>query len=188
MSAAGATEPSLNLATVFLDRNADEERGGRTALVGPAGSTTYAELAELTNRVGNALLELGVRPHQRVLLALSDSPAFVATWYAVQKIGAVTAEVYTFLLPKDYAYYLDYTGATVVVVDGATLERMREASSATRARPTLLHSSRSFAGRRCSCRESASLPHRLPPAARRNSPSCGVPRQPHRCRDRTGSR
>jgi benzoate-CoA ligase family protein len=138
VSAAGVTEPGLNLATLFLDRNADERRGGRTALVGPAGSTTYAELAELTNRVGNALLELGVRRHQRVLLALADSAAFVATWYAVQKIGAVTAEVYTFLLPKDYAYYLDYTGATVVVVDGTTLERIREASTATRARPTLL--------------------------------------------------
>jgi len=138
VSAAGATEPSLNLATVFLDRNADEERGGRTALVGPAGSVTYAELSELSNRVGNALLEIGVRAHERVLLALADSPAFVATWYAVQKIGAVTAEVYTFLQPKDYTYYLDYTGAAVVVVDGVTLDRMREASTAARVRPTLL--------------------------------------------------
>jgi benzoate-CoA ligase family protein len=138
VSTGGLTEPSLNLATAFLDRNLTEGRGARTALVGPAGSATYAELAELTNRVGNALLELGVRAHQRVLLALGDSPAFVATWYAVQKIGAVTAEVYTFLQPKDYAYYLDYTGAAVVVVDGATLERIREASKATRERPTLL--------------------------------------------------
>ena len=81
-------------------------------------------LPRCTNRVGNALLELGVRAQQRVLLALADSVEFVAAWYAVQKIGAVTAEVYTFLQPKDYAYYLDYTAAKVVVIaDAATLDR-----------------------------------------------------------------
>ena len=138
MSTAAGIAPGPNLATVFLDRNLLEGRGELPALVGPAGATTYAELAALTNRVGNALIELGVQPHQRVLLALANSAEFVATWYAVQKIGAVTAEVYTFLQPKDYTYYLDYTEAAVVVVDGVTLERMREAAAASRVRPTLL--------------------------------------------------
>jgi acyl-coenzyme A synthetase/AMP-(fatty) acid ligase len=128
----------LNLATAFLDSNLASGRGGRTALTGPAGAVTYAELSDLTNRVGNALLELGVRAQQRVLLALADSVAFVAAWYAVQKIGAVTAEVYTFLQPKDYTYYLDYTEAVVVIVDAATLDRMRVASAASRGRATLL--------------------------------------------------
>jgi benzoate-CoA ligase family protein len=138
VSTAAGSVPGPNLATVFLDRNLLEGRGEHPALVGPAGATTYAELATRTNRVGNALLELGVQPHQRVLLALADSVEFVATWYAVQKIGAVTAEVYTFLQPKDYTYYLDYTEAALVVVDGATLEPMREAAAASRVRPTLL--------------------------------------------------
>jgi benzoate-CoA ligase family protein len=128
----------VNLTTAFLDRNLSEGRGERTALTGPAGTCTYAQLAELTNRVGNALLELGVGADDRVLLALADSVEFVATWYAVQKIGAVTAEVYTFLQAKDYAYYIDYTAATVVVVDGTTIERMREASAVARRRPLLL--------------------------------------------------
>ncbi len=106
------TPAGVNLATYFLDRNVAEGRGDRTALASRAGDCTYAELAALTNQVGNALLEIGVRAHDRVLLALADSFEFVATWYAVQKIGAVTAEVYTFLQPKDYTYYLDYTDAT----------------------------------------------------------------------------
>jgi benzoate-CoA ligase family protein len=132
------TDPGLNLATAFLDSNVTSGRGGRTALAGPAGAITYAELANLTNRVGNALLELGVRPRQRVLLALADSVEFVAAWYAVQKIGGVTAEVYTFLQPKDYTYYLDYTDAAVVIVDAVTLDPMRVASAASRRRATLL--------------------------------------------------
>ena len=138
MSTEGGASTGLNLATYFLDRNLAEGRGGNTALVERAGVCTYAELARMTNRVGNALLGLGVRPQDRVLLALGDSVAFVATWYAVQKVGAVTAEVYTFLQPKDYTYYLEYTDASVVVVDAATLPRMREASDAARTRPILM--------------------------------------------------
>ncbi len=128
----------VNLAEFFLDRNLGAGNGGRTALIDGSRVCTYADLAALTNQTGNALLELGVRPRQRVLLALANSVEFVAAWYAAQKIGAVTAEVYTFLQPKDYAYYIDYTGAAVVVVDGATLERIREATRATRERPILL--------------------------------------------------
>jgi len=119
----------LNVATHFVDRNVDEGRGDRTALITGDRTTSYAELAGLTNQVGNVLRELGVLPQQRVLLALSDGVEFVATWYAAQKIGAVTAEVYTYLPAKDYAYFLGYTEAAVVVVDAVTLERMREAAA-----------------------------------------------------------
>jgi benzoate-CoA ligase family protein len=43
----------------------------------------------------------------------------------------VTAEAYTFLQPKDYAYYLDYTRAGIVVADPGTLERVREAAASS---------------------------------------------------------
>src|SRR5215218_9030667 len=116
----------LNLASWFVDRNVEEGRGDRTALIGPTGKTTYAELARLTNRSGNVLRELGVRAEDRVLLVLGDSVEFVALWYGAQKIGAVTAEAYTFLQTKDYAYYLDYTDAAVVVADDTTEAAIRQ--------------------------------------------------------------
>jgi benzoate-CoA ligase family protein len=118
---------TFNLATWFVDRHFEEGRGDRTALICGDERVTYAELAERVNRVGHVLRDLGVRQEERVLLALSDGVEFVATWYGAQKIGAVTAEVYTFLPAKDLAYYMDYTRAGVVVVDATTLERAREA-------------------------------------------------------------
>jgi benzoate-CoA ligase family protein len=121
----------LNLASWFVDRNVEEGRGARTALIGPGGTTTYAELAGLTNKSGNVLRELGVRAEERVLLVLSDSVEFVALWYGAQKIGAVTAEAYTFLHPKEYAYYLEYSRAGVVVADATTVDRVREAASSS---------------------------------------------------------
>jgi benzoate-CoA ligase family protein len=122
---------TFNLATWFVDRHLEEGRGDRTALVCGDESVTYAALAERVNRVGRVLRDLGVRQEERVLLALSDGVEFVATWYGAQKIGAVTAEVYTFLPAKDLAYYLDYTRAGVVVVDATTLDRVREARAAS---------------------------------------------------------
>jgi benzoate-CoA ligase family protein len=119
----------FNVASYFVDRNLDEGNGDRTALITPGGQTSYADLAARVNRIGNALLGLGVQRGQRVLIALSDGIEFVATWYAAQKIGAVTAEVYTFLPAKDYAYFLNYTRAEVVVVDSVTVGRMREAAA-----------------------------------------------------------
>ncbi|MGA7988730.1 MAG: benzoate-CoA ligase family protein [Candidatus Dormiibacterota bacterium] len=138
MSAGPEPATGLNLAEHFVDRNLASGHGDRPALITPTGTCTYAELASLTNRIGNALLEIGVRAQQRVLLALNDSVEFVATWYAAQKIGAVTAEVYTFLQHKDFAYYIDYTAAAVVVVDSVTLERVRDALQTTTNRPILL--------------------------------------------------
>jgi benzoate-CoA ligase family protein len=129
---------TFNLATWFVDRHLDEGRGDRTALICGDQRVTYEELAALVNRTGHVLRDFGVRQEERVLLALSDGVEFVATWYAAQKIGAVTAEVYTFLPPKDLAYYLDYTRAGVVVADATTLENLREARGSSRWLRTLL--------------------------------------------------
>ena len=122
------SEP-FNLATHFLDRHMASGRGSRVALFVGDRSVTYAELARLANRVGNVLRDAGVRKGQRVLLALSDGDEFVATWYGAQKIGAVTAEVYPFLQPKDYEYYLGYTEAVAVIADAVTLPALRTAGA-----------------------------------------------------------
>jgi benzoate-CoA ligase family protein len=125
----------FNLTSWFVDRHLDEGRSERTALICGERRCTYAQLAELINRTGHVLRELGVRQEERVLLALSDGVEFVAAWYAAQKLGAVTAEIYTFLPAKDFVYYLDYTRAGVVIVDRDTLERAREAREALSDRP-----------------------------------------------------
>jgi benzoate-CoA ligase family protein len=119
------TPRDYNVATYFLDRNASD----RTALVTSAGRTSYGDLAASANRVGNALRLLGVRSRDRVLLALRDSVELIATWYGVQKIGAVTAEVPAYLSPADYRYYLSYAAPAVVVADRVALDRLRAAEA-----------------------------------------------------------
>jgi benzoate-CoA ligase family protein len=128
----------FNIATWVLDRQLEEGRGQRTALVCGDTTVTYAELAALTNRVGHLLRDAGVRPGDRVLLVLADGAEFVAAWYGTLKIGAVTAEAYTFLQAKDLAYYLAYSRARAVVADATTLERVREAVAAAGTDPAVV--------------------------------------------------
>ena len=135
----------FNLTSWFVDRNLEEGRGDRVALYCGDERITYAELAELTNRVSNVLLDLGVRPEDRVLLALSDGKEFVASWWAALKVGAVVAEAYTFLQVKDYAYYAEYTRARVIVVDETTRAKVEEAVGGMRHAPRLLVVDQSFA-------------------------------------------
>jgi len=122
----------VNLTTFYLDRNLDEGRAERPALFYQDRTYTFEDVALLTNRVGNALCELGVEPEDRVLLALNDSPEFVASWFGTIKIGAVATDVYSFLQVKDYAYFLDYTRAKVAVVDPQTADKVQEAARGSR--------------------------------------------------------
>jgi benzoate-CoA ligase family protein len=122
----------FNLADWLLDRNVREGRGDRPALRYEDRVYSYAELAELQDRCGNALRELGTAVENRVLIVLPDSPEFAAAWFAALKIGAVFAMANTIHPAEDYAYYLDYTRAPVAVVHASVLDRVLEGASRAR--------------------------------------------------------
>ncbi|HXA95666.1 MAG TPA: AMP-binding protein, partial [Candidatus Dormibacteraeota bacterium] len=106
----------FNAATFFIDRHIAEGRAGKIAFFHDGGSLTYGQLAELVDRTGNALLDLGVRPEQRVLCLLLDSPEFLGTFWGAIKIGAIPIPVNTMMRGDDYLYFLDDSRAPVAVI------------------------------------------------------------------------
>jgi benzoate-CoA ligase family protein len=116
----------LNLTTYYLEENITRGRGDKVAVYYQEKRYTFSDLCSLTNRVGNVLKELDVGFEDRVLIILQDSPEWLAGWYATMKIGGVATHAYTYLLPSDYAYFLNYVRPKVVIVDPTTLERVRE--------------------------------------------------------------
>src|ERR1700742_3428765 len=84
----------FNMATYFLDARIEEGRGDRIAVYDQENRYTYADVRQQANRMGNLLLSLGVEMEDRVLIALPDSIEFVATWFAVAKIGAIITMVH----------------------------------------------------------------------------------------------
>ena len=96
----------FNVATYFVDRNVAEGRGGRPAFLYEDRVLTYGDVQDLANRTGNALLELGVQPEDRVLLLCLDAPEFLGTFWGAIKIGAVPIPVNTLMRAADYVYFL----------------------------------------------------------------------------------
>jgi benzoate-CoA ligase family protein len=106
----------FNVAVPFVDRHVSEGRGTRVAIRTIDGETvTYAELAERVNRAGNALLALGLKPGDRVMMVVKDCPAFFYLFWGAIKAGIVPIPLNTMLRAADYAYIIDDSGCRLVV-------------------------------------------------------------------------
>lgn len=118
----------FNMAEYFLYQNLEKGRENKTCLYFDDEIFTYKDAARLSNRAANALRELGVKLEDRVLLALSDRPEFVWTWFGASRIGAVITMVNPMLTANDYRYYLEYTRARVAIVDEISFQNFAEAA------------------------------------------------------------
>ncbi len=116
---------NFNVATHFVDRNVQEGRGAKVAIECGDERVTYQQLLENTNRAGNALLALGVRPEERVLLLLLDTPEFLYSFFGAIKIGAVAVPVNTQAKPQDYEYILNDCRARVAIVSEPLLQHLQ---------------------------------------------------------------
>jgi acyl-coenzyme A synthetase/AMP-(fatty) acid ligase len=110
-----------NLVDHFVDRHIREGRGNKVAIVHGDQRTTYGEIAEQINRVGNGLLALGLQEEQRVLLVLPDTPEFAAAYFGAIKVGAVAVPTSTALRATDYTYFLQESRARIAIVHSTLL-------------------------------------------------------------------
>jgi benzoate-CoA ligase len=117
----------FNMADYFLYHNVEEGRENKTCLYFEDKTFTYGETVRMSNRVGNALRELGVQQEERILIILPDCPEFVWTWFGAARIGAVITMVNPLMTADDYKYYLEYTRARVAVIPAALSGTFSEA-------------------------------------------------------------
>lgn len=115
----------FNVSTYFVDRNVLEGRGHKIAIECGEERVTYQQLLERTNRLGNALRQLGVHPEERVLLLLLDSSEFLYCFFGAIKIGAVAVPANTLLKTHEYEYILNDTRARVALVSETLLPELQ---------------------------------------------------------------
>jgi len=123
----------LNAAFEFLDRPIAQGWGERIVYIDKGRRWTYRDLASDANRLGNALLGLGVRPGDRVLLRLPDRIEQVVAILALIKIGAVAVPTFTLLRAPDLVYRAADTETVAVIADARFLDAIEEA------RPNFTH-------------------------------------------------
>ncbi|MBV9480982.1 MAG: benzoate-CoA ligase family protein [Acidobacteria bacterium] len=118
----------LNIATHFIDSNVALGRGQKIAIECSEQRVTYTQLLERTNRVGNALHQLGVRPEERVCLVLQDVPEFLYSFFGAIKIGAVPVPINPRLRPPEYEYILNDTRARVLIASQELVGNVQQAN------------------------------------------------------------
>jgi acyl-CoA synthetase (AMP-forming)/AMP-acid ligase II len=98
-------------------------RGDHPALVdGATGRTiTYAQLAQMVERMAAGFAEIGVRPGDVVALHSPNTVLYPVVFYAASRAGATVTTLSALATAKDMANQLDDSKATLVITVGALL-------------------------------------------------------------------
>jgi long-chain acyl-CoA synthetase len=97
---------------------------GRTAIVQPERSLTFAEFDERCNRVANGLLELGVEPGDRVAVLFSNDFRFLESLFGAMRIRAIAVPMNAKLTDEMKGYVLADSGARALVAGGEFAPRL----------------------------------------------------------------
>ncbi|HTQ90648.1 MAG TPA: AMP-binding protein, partial [Streptosporangiaceae bacterium] len=76
---------------------------------------TYAQLHEAAGRMGALLASRGIEPGDRVGLMLPNVPAFPVAFYGALAAGAVVVPMNPLLKEREISYYLNDSGAKVLL-------------------------------------------------------------------------
>src|SRR6476659_8389988 len=124
----GFSVPQVYNASRVLFDNLARGSGDKLALVGPAGTRTYAELCAEACRWGNGFASLGLKRGDRVLLFLDDTPAYPAAFFGAVRAGFVPLLINTLTPPDLLPFYLSDAGAGVAVADAEFASRFNAAA------------------------------------------------------------
>src|ERR1700675_3977259 len=115
----------FNFARHLLDAN--RARAPSIAYIDDQERMTYGELDERVRRMAAALLALGVRREERVLLLMHDNNDWPVAFLGALYAGVVPVAVNTLLSADDYAYILAHCRAQGAIVSQALAPMLEKA-------------------------------------------------------------
>ncbi|MEA3442600.1 MAG: AMP-binding protein [Chloroflexota bacterium] len=93
----------------------------KTAIVLDSHRVTYGELEETSNRVANALIELGVERNDRVAILMSHSPGWVINYFGVIKAGGVAVLLSSMLKAPELDSFLRDSDTEILITEKSFL-------------------------------------------------------------------
>ena len=91
----------------------------RVAIVDEAGPVTYRELDERSQRLGLVLLDLGLRPLDRIIVQLPNTAMFACLYFAMQRIGACPVLALPGHRKREIGQFASISGAAALAVPAA---------------------------------------------------------------------
>lgn len=89
---------------------------GKEALVDDNSRLTYSQLRDKVDRLAIALIKLGIKSQDRVLLQLPNWSEFVYSYFALQKVGAIPVLLVPRHAQKEVGHLCHLTGATAWIL------------------------------------------------------------------------
>jgi malonyl-CoA/methylmalonyl-CoA synthetase len=106
--------------TYLIDQTVLRSNGNKAILFLRKGKLeseiTYSSLQQISNRVGNALIEKGLKKGERVILYMPKSMEQVIFHLGVQKVGAISVILNPGFKKDEMTYFLKDTEARILVV------------------------------------------------------------------------
>lgn len=102
---------------------------GRVALVDVRHGyrkETYQELWDRSNRLGNALMELGIKKGEKIAFWTEDRLEHVEIWYAASKIGAIWTPVNAQYVGREAEYIINHSDAVVLFLSPAFVDKVNQ--------------------------------------------------------------
>lgn len=110
------------------------------AVVDGNEAMTFAQWERRSNAMARGLVDLGIRPGDRVAILLANEDAILCyvTYVAIQKAGGVAAPINPRLARTEIAHILTNARPSAIVAAGEQLSRAREACLDLEPRPLLI--------------------------------------------------
>jgi long-chain acyl-CoA synthetase len=121
--------PDISLVDLFNE--AVREAGESTCTIFEEDVLTYQAVDDLSNRVAHYLLSQGVNKGDRVGILLPNSPAFVISFYAILKAGAVVMAINPASRQAELEKQAQESGIKVLILSEAFYEAVKPIRSKT---------------------------------------------------------
>lgn len=100
--------------SVILDGTA-QIAGRQIAIISDVETLTYEQLHLATCEFANALIDAGIRPGDRCLLASPNRPEFIIAFFAILKAGAAVVPISILSKRREIAFILEETKAKAMI-------------------------------------------------------------------------
>lgn len=112
-------------------------RGNHTAVIFLGTCYSYRRLQEMVRSFSKALIRIGIKPGQRVMIYIPNSIQWVVTWLAIQRVGAVAVPITPIYTPHDLNYIANDSHTEAIICADTNFGYVKKVLSKTRIRDTV---------------------------------------------------